>query len=92
MMEMEESVAEAMLEYKTVIAKVNQACKEWVAAIAEMMSPVFDTLTKNLLVISVCLRRVQLYRSLSTWLPDSVACFVADHWPKRWLPRLRPMV
>jgi len=42
----------------------------------------------GMIEIGVTLRRLQLLRHLSAWLPDSLASWLVERWPAGWLPAL----
>lgn len=61
-------------------------------ALIDVLTPAFDAFAARLCVLYVWLQRIQLEIVLMRrWrVPNDMAYWLAQYWPKRWLPNLKP--
>lgn len=80
------ALVEAM---RPISEQIRTAILEFMRALAKAVRPAFERLVEQVYIYVILLRREQLYQSLSNWIPDRLARFVADRCPERWLPELK---
>lgn len=72
-------------------ARMTDLIETWEAvskAIREMLVPAFEKLIRAVVAWLELIRREYVYWSLSRWLPNSIARWLANHLPVRLLPRI----
>lgn len=66
-----------------------QAMTELWQAIAEVVASAVRALSKHITPWVEFCRRSQLYKHLKRAVGERAAWYLAEHWPRRWLPRWR---
>lgn len=76
-------VIEVWQTFQAKLLELGQVITEMVQEVAEWLAEVFGEVWPT-----IC--RMRLYfRLRDWWVPDRVACWLAWHWPKGWLPGWR---
>lgn len=78
-----------MTKYSDRFDELSEWVLEATTCFGEALAPVLREIVSLIAEFCIHWRRTMLRQSLSRWMPDRLAAFVASRCPECWLPRLR---